>query len=77
MADGATLINFYNYPYLHAKIFAIDINGLKGPNKWGHDIFSFAPKGDITGGIKFVNGGCMAVEPGGVSTTEMLKNVYK
>ena len=77
VADGVTLISYYNYPYLQAKIFAIDINGLKGPNKWGHDIFSFSLKGDITGGIKFVGGGCMVVEPGGVSAAQMFKNVYK
>lgn len=24
-----------------AQLFAIDVNGTKGPNKWGHDLFSF------------------------------------
>jgi len=77
LADGVTLINFYNYSYIHTRLFAVDINGLKGPNKWGHDIFSFAPRGNITGGIKFVGGVCEIIEPGGVSTTQMIKNVYK
>ena len=77
IADGVTLISSYNYPYLHARLFAIDVNGLKGPNKWGYDIFSFYSKGNITGGIKFVGDRCVIIEPGGVSAAQMLKNVYK
>jgi len=37
----------------------------------------FMSKGDITGGIKFVGGACQIIEPGGVSTTQMINNVYK
>jgi len=76
-ADGVTLLNFTDYSFFDPHIFAIDINGLKGPNKWGYDIFSFKSSGNITGGIKFVGGGCIDAEPGGVSATKMLKNVYK
>jgi len=77
IADGVTLFNYHNYSYFHPHLFAIDINGLKGPNKWGHDIFSFYSKGNITGGIKFVGDGCNLIESGGISATQMLKNAYK
>ena len=77
LADGGTIINAYNYPYIYPMLFAIDINGLKGPNKWGYDIFAFHSKGNITGGIKFAGGGCEIIEPGGVSPTQMINNVYK
>jgi len=78
-ADGVTLFSYTNYLYFFPSLFAIDINGLKGPNKWGYDIFPFAPQGNITGGIKFVGANvCGAIiEPGGVLTTQMIKNVYK
>ena len=38
--DGSILY-IYNYPnYNHNSLFfGLDVNGLKGPNKWGYDLF--------------------------------------
>jgi len=35
------------------ELFAIDVNGRKGPNKWGQDIFAFSTK--VTETSKFAN----------------------
>ncbi len=54
----------------------VDINGMKGPNKWGHDVFYFYLFFD---GNKFYlenSGGCMPLEKGGRSTSQMIKYVY-
>jgi len=80
VADGVTLINYMsNISYFSPEIFAIDINGLKGPNKWGHDIFVFTTIGNFNGGLKLnaPTGGCQLIEPGGVTTRTMLNSIYK
>ena len=35
----------------NAPLFLVDINGQKGPNKWGYDIFTFGFSGNRTVGI--------------------------
>ncbi|MDD3149877.1 MAG: prepilin-type N-terminal cleavage/methylation domain-containing protein [Candidatus Gastranaerophilales bacterium] len=35
-------------------LFAIDVNGFKGPNNWGKDVFGFQIKDN-----KIINGGCV------------------
>ncbi len=68
LSDG-TLIILYgggNYP-----VFTIDINGHKGPNKWGYDLFSFILKGD-SNMIKRIDGMTYVTEKGGKTTEEMI-----
>ena len=54
-----------------APIVAIDINGKKGPNKWGHDVFAFSfVKENKTTGIRIspmASGTCQLIEDGGKS----------
>lgn len=38
LKDGTTLIS-YEKNYFRPAIFTIDINGMKGPNKWGYDLY--------------------------------------
>lgn len=71
LADGQVLIS-YSYPF-STKIFAVDINGLKGPNKWGYDIFAFSSRGELGKAIKLGPSGF--AEKGGVSTDTMIKNM--
>ena len=75
LEDGSTIVSYGGS--FTPKIFAIDVNGLKGPNKWGHDIFGFQSVGDVTNGIKLKGGGCAPTESKGVSTATMIKNIYK
>lgn len=75
LADGTVIGLYTGMPY---KIFWVDINGHKKPNKWGHDIFTFL----LTGTAKKVKltpqgaSACMPVEKGGKTAAEMFKNLY-
>lgn len=73
LEDGCVLLS-YDYPF-STKLFAVDINGKKGPNKWGYDIFGFNTNGVTGKGIKFGGGGFS--EKGGVSTAQMIKDMHK
>ncbi len=74
LADGTIIMLYGTGP----SLFAIDVNGLKGPNKWGHDLFAFGTRG---GGSRAsyvaTNLSCNPTEKGGLSTTNMLINSYK
>lgn len=74
LADG-TVVGFYSG--LPGKIFWVDINGHKKPNKWGHDIFTFSIQSDtIQKKVKIVPAGCMAPEKGGQSSKDMFASLY-
>lgn len=64
------------FPYSGPQLFAIDINGKKGPNKWGYDLFTFQTKGRIGSPLKITPGGCMVPEKGGQTTEQMLMSTY-
>ena len=77
LADGS-VIGFYRG--MGTKIFWVDINGHKRPNKWGYDIFSFI----LVGNGKYVkiegtnaDPSCTPVEEGGKSSKEMLDIIYR
>ncbi|MDE6138750.1 MAG: hypothetical protein K2F57_04695, partial [Candidatus Gastranaerophilales bacterium] len=64
------------------KLFAIDVNGRKGPNKWGQDIFPFSVKGIATSsndlyaqevGIMPPVATCSYVDGAGKTTDRMMK----
>ena len=69
-ADGVLYSKYLSmtaYPY-----FMIDVNGHKGPNKWGYDIFLLRFKGDEVNGITKIEPINWLVEKGGMSVNEML-----
>ena len=68
---------FIPYNPTSPTIFALDVNGMKGPNKWGHDIFSFETRANIDTPLRITQGRCMAAEKGGVTTEVMLSEIYK
>jgi len=57
-------------------IYAIDVNGKRGPNKMGYDVFFLQLRGDLGYSPSFRPGGCEYIEPGGKKTAEMLKGKY-
>ena len=57
-----------------APIFMVDVNGHKGPNKWGYDIFSFDIIGNPQDGMTNLRGDWYAVEPNGKSFAQMLQS---
>lgn len=71
LQDGITLIGYGGTDVM------VDINGRKGPNKWGYDLFVFRISGDIYGARKITGGNCMSVEDGGYSTDTRIKMMGK
>ena len=70
LSDGQILIGSGN-------ILFVDINGKKGPNKWGYDLFEFDIWQDKSGNTTFIPGGtsCVIKEKGGKTPTEMYRSV--
>ncbi len=71
LVDG-TIILWYS-----DKLFALDVNGMKRPNKWGYDLFPFMVYKHKSGALKLQPGGCQITDKGGVSTSQMLYEIYK
>ena len=76
LADGSYIIEYYRYLYT-IPIYVVDINGHKGPNKWGYDIFSFRLKGDLNNGIKVFSSTPYATEKGGKTFEQMYNECFK
>ena len=71
-ADGTVYIRYASmsaYP-----VFAVDVNGHKGPNKWGYDIFSFKIIGNKQEGMTNLRSAVYATEKGGKSFAQMLQS---
>ena len=71
LMDG-TIILFYS----GFQLFAVDVNGKKGPNKWGYDLFALQSMGDGQFPIKLAPGGCYFPEKGGMTSTQMVKKLF-
>ena len=71
-AEGTLYIKYYSISNMPQ--YTVDINGHKGPNKWGYDIFSFDIRGNKQDGITKLRPDCFAVETGGKSSLQMLQN---
>ena len=69
-ADGVFYSKYYNLQA--APLFIVDVNGHKGPNKWGYDIFTFQLAGDEANGITKIRPQNYAVEKGGMTINEIL-----
>ena len=76
LSDGILIIK-RSTRYDLNPIYAIDINGHKGPNKWGYDIFTFRLIGETDGIKKVVDGGNLNPdypEKGGKTTAQMIRD---
>ncbi len=74
LADGTYLIGHSTF-LGKIPMYVVDINGFKGPNKWGHDIFMFKITGNVQKGITSLSRHGWLVEKGGVTFETMLKEV--
>lgn len=75
--DGSIIVT---YSSLSTKLFLVDINGHRRPNKWGHDLFVFSIHGDskrVYLGYTNSKGGCTPIEDNGYTTHEMIELIYK
>ena len=74
--DGTILFTYDKIPSNWAGVFAIDVNGKRGPNKWGHDVFSFAFN-EKEPGIIEMQPVCQLIEKGGRHSNNLLINISK
>ena len=64
-------------PYdFSTPIYAIDINGKKGPNKWGYDLFTFMVRSNNHKPLELYGDGCFVAEKGGVTAQKMIERIY-
>lgn len=77
--DGSIIMVYDNHK-LYDKIFLVDINGHKKPNKWGQDLFVFQIKGNqkrVYLGYTNSKEGCTPVEDNGYTTQQMIEEIYR
>lgn len=73
--DGSVIFTYQN-GYDWASVFAVDVNGKKGPNKWGYDVFAFSWE-ERNGNNIILSSTCSLTEEGGVTPMEILENAVK
>lgn len=72
LADGTII---FPYSYFDAPIIAVDVNGEKGPNKWGYDIHTLIMRISETESTPYFDAGgfgCDPVEKGGIRSHTLL-----
>ena len=76
LSDGMYIIGYSSKPFSGMPLFLVDINGHKGPNKWGYDIFTFRISGDAANGIRNLKGIDYFIESGGTSFNNMYNEAF-
>lgn len=74
LSDGTIVINGWGTANISPQLFFVDTNGMKGPNKWGYDIFPFRSVKDSAGNLKIGQGNAFK-EDGGKTVNEMLQEI--
>ena len=74
LADGSYFIEAKAGVSSHNTLYmTIDVNGEKGPNKWGYDVFYLMLQRDgATSTVKLTDRICALKEKGGYYATEMI-----
>lgn len=57
------------------SVFLVDINGKKGPNKWGHDVFIFNTLSDDISDLQLGGLTGNIFEDDGKTTAKMIKEM--
>ncbi len=73
LSDGTIIVSYF--PSWGFKNFLLDINGKKGPNKWGYDMFT-AELRRSKGGLSLGPSGCMEPAKGGLTSTQMYEKAF-
>ena len=60
---------------MHHLLFLVDVNGQKGPNKWGYDLFKLSFVKEKNKQYRLMPSGCDVTEKGGTTSADMLKNM--
>lgn len=70
LSDGITIVWYGS----STALFAVDVNGMKGPNKWGYDLFPFILKSNLAKAL-WLEAGASFTEKGGKTTKEMMQSM--
>ena len=57
-----------------ASIIGVDLNGMRGPNRWGYDVFSLSLQGHSGIMQSYKPGGCERIEAGGIDGATLLRS---
>ena len=76
LSDGQIIITYMSMNSENGALFLIDINGFKGPNKYGYDLFSFDIRKSQKKSLHLATGRCYLPETGGRTTEEMIKHAF-
>lgn len=79
LEDGKIIINYMGgQGWFHPRYYAIDINGKKGPNKWGFDLFPFQTNYTIDGqSLEMFTAGSFTDSKLGVTAAEAMKDTLR
>ncbi len=69
LSDGIIIVWYSD----STKLFAVDVNGMKGPNKWGYDLFGFKLVSNLAKTLWLDGAG--TIDKGGTRTTEMMQSI--
>lgn len=78
LVDGSVIYttDINNTAIHHQHLFmTVDINGDKGPNKWGYDVFYLSPTKRANGSIRINEGICAIWEKGGKRVQNILNAI--
>ena len=70
ITNDGTIFIMYNQGFV--ALYLVDVNGFKGPNKWGYDLRTFTLSKNLKGNMKYMPRYCTQVEKGGKSTKDLL-----
>lgn len=74
LSDGTLIIQWSG----SVPIYAIDVNGHKGPNIWGKDIFDIRLVGNLQDGIQTLSGNNnYPLVKDAITTTKMIEDMHK
>lgn len=83
LKDGVILMYYGDSSAPRPNLISVDVNGAKGPNKWGYDLFLFEIRSSASKPLYLwpagqYKNGCMPVEKGGMSASQYMRNfLYK
>ncbi len=77
LSNGQIIIFYGNISTSNTfGLFLVDVNGFKGPNKQGYDLFDFDIGKRPTTGLYLKEGRCQNPQNGGKNTKNMIKEVF-
>ena len=75
LQDGSIIYWYVAVGSSHSAFITVDVNGDKGPNKWGYDVFYLTPTKRKNGSIRIYEAICTIWENGGKRAFNILNDI--